>query len=90
MKPLSEQLVKTKKALLEFDAGQPDRDAIIDNAITIEHADQYYMATVIAVEKVQSAFYQDCKKNGIPNNWSHCKLVDISTLKRWCAGEKTG
>lgn len=90
MKPLSEQLAYTKEALAQYDEEQPDRDAIIDKAQTEEDVNAYYYAMASAVEEVQDAFYRDCKINDIPNSLSHCRVVDISTLKRWCAGEKTG
>lgn len=87
MKPLSEQLVETKKALMLFDASQAYRDALIDKATTYEEVGKWMYANLREVEYVQDAFYEDCVREGIPNSLSHCRIVDIGTLKRWCAGE---
>lgn len=38
-----------------------------------------------AMNRVREAFYQDCLIEGIPNSRDHCMIVDMATLKRWCA-----
>jgi hypothetical protein len=73
-------LVRTRKALEEYDASQMHRDSLLENIETDEDVKKWNQVEKESLDRVRVAFYEDTKDR---NSKSNCMLLDLPTLRGW-------
>jgi hypothetical protein len=81
-KPTAPPLTQTKLALEAYDADEPRRDLMLDEAITTAAIKTWQAEEAAALEKVRRAFHADTADR---NTWSQAKHIDLATIRRWLA-----
>lgn len=76
------RMLHCRKALLEFDAGQAERDRVFKIVENMETAQVAFDAEDSAIEKLRLAFYEDTKDR---NSRADCMEVGVDFVRRCVA-----
>lgn len=70
-----------RAALVAYDLGEHDREAMLDAADTDDDVAAWADFCASAIEKVKDAFFADCVAQGVPNSRDHCRAAASSWLR---------